>query len=155
MLRLVRCRARNPRFLTPHFGQKTGFRARNAGMNEIKSGIPCSGKMYVGTGIVQFRFETPRLSHVVRRFSCMSPWNLFLVVTKSHSISRPTHRMTWPCHAIIFCAHILCSSCKVVTKGHRIPENQRIASHATIFCNHLAKFMLPKRRFWKAERTVR
>jgi hypothetical protein len=33
-------RARNPRFLMPHFGQKTGFRAR---MNEIKSGIPCSG----------------------------------------------------------------------------------------------------------------
>ncbi len=27
----------------PLFGQKTGFRARNAGMNEIKSGIPCSG----------------------------------------------------------------------------------------------------------------
>jgi hypothetical protein len=27
----------------PHFGQKTGFRARNAGMYEIKSGIPCSG----------------------------------------------------------------------------------------------------------------
>jgi hypothetical protein len=33
-------RARNPRFWTPHFGQKTGFRAR---MNEKKSGIPCSG----------------------------------------------------------------------------------------------------------------
>jgi hypothetical protein len=32
-------RARNPRFLMPHFGQKTGFRAR---MTEIKSGIPCS-----------------------------------------------------------------------------------------------------------------
>jgi hypothetical protein len=32
-------RARNPRFLVPLFGQKTGFRAR---MNEIKSGIPCS-----------------------------------------------------------------------------------------------------------------
>ncbi len=28
--------------LMPLFGQKTGFRARNAGMNEIKSGIPCS-----------------------------------------------------------------------------------------------------------------
>ncbi len=41
----VRCRARNPRFWMPHFGQKTGFRARNAGMNEIKSGIPCSGSM--------------------------------------------------------------------------------------------------------------
>jgi hypothetical protein len=36
-------RARNPRFWMHHFGQKTGFRARNAGMNEIKSGIPCSG----------------------------------------------------------------------------------------------------------------
>ncbi len=33
-------RALNPRFWMPHFGQKTGFRAR---MNEIKSGIPCSG----------------------------------------------------------------------------------------------------------------
>ncbi len=33
-------RARNLRFLMPLFGQKTGFRAR---MNEIKSGIPCSG----------------------------------------------------------------------------------------------------------------
>ena len=33
-------RARNPRFLMPLFGHKTGFRAR---MNEIKSGIPCSG----------------------------------------------------------------------------------------------------------------
>ncbi len=33
-------RARNPRFLWPLFGQKTGFRAH---MNEIKSGIPCSG----------------------------------------------------------------------------------------------------------------
>ncbi len=33
-------RARNPRFFTPIFGQKPGFRAR---MNEIKSGIPCSG----------------------------------------------------------------------------------------------------------------
>ncbi len=31
--------ARNPRFLMPLFGQKTGFSAR---MNEIKSGIPCS-----------------------------------------------------------------------------------------------------------------
>jgi hypothetical protein len=29
----------------PHFGQKTGFRARNAGMSEIKSGIPCSDVM--------------------------------------------------------------------------------------------------------------
>jgi hypothetical protein len=32
----------------PHFGQKTGFRARNAGMNEIKSGIPCSGLVAIG-----------------------------------------------------------------------------------------------------------
>ncbi len=32
-------RARNPRFLMPLFGQKTGFRAR---MNEIKPWIPCS-----------------------------------------------------------------------------------------------------------------
>ncbi len=39
-------RARNPRFLMHHFGQKTGFRARNAGMNEIKSGIPCDGWVY-------------------------------------------------------------------------------------------------------------
>jgi hypothetical protein len=39
---ILTTRTRNPRFLTPHFGQKTGFRARNAGMNEIKSGIPCS-----------------------------------------------------------------------------------------------------------------
>ncbi len=37
---LVATRARNPRFLMPLFGHKTGFRAR---MNEIKSGIPCSG----------------------------------------------------------------------------------------------------------------
>ncbi len=36
------CRARNPRFSMPLFGQKTGFRAR---MNEIKSGIPCSDVM--------------------------------------------------------------------------------------------------------------
>jgi hypothetical protein len=33
-------RTRNPRFLMPLFGQKTGFRAH---MNEIKSVIPCSG----------------------------------------------------------------------------------------------------------------
>jgi hypothetical protein len=38
--RIVMSRALNPRFLMPHFGQKTGFRAR---MNEINSGIPCSG----------------------------------------------------------------------------------------------------------------
>jgi hypothetical protein len=37
---VVLVRARNPRFLMPLFGQKTGFRAR---MNEIKSGIQCSG----------------------------------------------------------------------------------------------------------------
>ncbi len=35
-------RALNPRFMMHLFGQKTGFRARNAGMNELKSGIPCS-----------------------------------------------------------------------------------------------------------------
>jgi hypothetical protein len=34
-----------------------------------------------------------------------------------------------------------------------LPWNQLITSHvATIFCNHLAKFMLPKRRFWKPEK---
>jgi hypothetical protein len=38
----IACRARNPRFLMPLFGHKTGFRAR---MNEIKSGIPCSDRM--------------------------------------------------------------------------------------------------------------
>jgi hypothetical protein len=37
----------NPRFLMHHFGQKTGFRARNAGMNVIKSGIPCSACIFV------------------------------------------------------------------------------------------------------------
>ncbi len=37
----VGTRARNPRFWMPLFGQKTGFRAR---MNEIKSGIQCSGR---------------------------------------------------------------------------------------------------------------
>jgi hypothetical protein len=43
-------RARNPRFWMPHFGPKTGFRARNAGMNEIKSGIPCSATMRLYLG---------------------------------------------------------------------------------------------------------
>ena len=40
-------------------------------------------------------------------------------------------------------------------KDHSIPEKptQHIAN-ATIFCNHLAKFMLPKRRFWKAEQRL-
>jgi hypothetical protein len=42
VVRARRPRARNPRFLMLLFGQKNGFRARNAGMNEIKSGIPCS-----------------------------------------------------------------------------------------------------------------
>jgi ferric iron reductase protein FhuF len=37
-------RSLNPRFLMHHFGQKTGFRAR---MNEIESGIPCSGCDYL------------------------------------------------------------------------------------------------------------
>ena len=37
----------------------------------------------------------------------------------------------------------------LVAYARSIPKD----SHATIFCNHLAKFMLPKRRFWKAERT--
>jgi hypothetical protein len=35
----LQTRSRNPRFLMPLLGQKTGFRAR---MTEIKSGIPCS-----------------------------------------------------------------------------------------------------------------
>jgi hypothetical protein len=39
VVRRCHCRARNPRFFMPIFGQKTGVRAR---MNEIKSGIPCS-----------------------------------------------------------------------------------------------------------------
>ena len=67
---------------------------------------------------------------------------------------------------------------KVVTTDHSIPEKptHRIASHTTIFCNHLAKLlqqisssfsmpisyddsypivsMLPKRRFWTVEETV-
>ena len=34
------------------------------------------------------------------------------------------------------------------------PGNEHIASHATIFCNHLAKFMLPKRRIWKTEQKI-
>ncbi len=35
-----------------------------------------------------------------------------------------------------------------------IASQKTNTSHvATIFCNHLAKFMLPKRRFWMAERT--
>jgi hypothetical protein len=38
--KIVATRALNPRFWMPIFGQRTGFRAR---MNEIKSGIPCSG----------------------------------------------------------------------------------------------------------------
>jgi hypothetical protein len=33
--------------LMPLFGQKTGVRARNAGMNEIKSGIQCSALISV------------------------------------------------------------------------------------------------------------
>ncbi len=38
-------RERNPWFFMPLFGQKTGVRAR---MNEIKSGIPCSGIQSLG-----------------------------------------------------------------------------------------------------------
>ncbi len=37
-------RARNPRFLMPLFGQKTGVRAHM--INEIKSRIPCSVRFY-------------------------------------------------------------------------------------------------------------
>jgi hypothetical protein len=33
------------------------------------------------------------------------------------------------------------------------PRKNNTSHVATIFCNHLAKFMLPKRRFWMAERT--
>ena len=41
-------------------------------------------------------------------------------------------------------------SIKLLQKIIASQNNQHIASHATIFCYHLAKFMLPKRRFWKA-----
>jgi hypothetical protein len=48
--------------LMPHFGQKTGFRAR---MNEIKSGIPCSG-----LEIAQFVFATLGL-HTTEAIFCV------------------------------------------------------------------------------------
>jgi hypothetical protein len=37
------------------------------------------------------------------------------------------------------------------------PQNaEHITSHvATIFCNHLAKFTPPKRRFWKEEQKMK
>ena len=44
-------------------------------------------------------------------------------------------------------------SIKLLQKIIASQENQHIASHATIFCNHLAKFMLPKRRFWNQNKT--
>ncbi len=46
-------RALNSRFMMHLFGQKTGFRAR---MNEIKSGIPCSGCVCIFVNYLQDGF---------------------------------------------------------------------------------------------------
>ncbi len=48
-----------PDFFMPLFGQKTGFRARNAGMNEIKSGIQCSVLKGVQASRVKGRASEP------------------------------------------------------------------------------------------------
>ncbi len=51
-----------------------------------------------------------------------------------------------------------CLKWRFVRKMGRVADGCRKTntSHvATIFCNHLAKFMLPKRSFWMAERTFR
>jgi ABC-type transport system involved in cytochrome bd biosynthesis fused ATPase/permease subunit len=109
--------------------------------------------------------ENPsRLSHAT--FFCN---HLAKMLQKSiASQENPTHRIT--CCATIFCNHfakwlqklvgtqkthhacyyLLNHLAKLLQKFIASQKNQHIASHvATIFCNHLAKFMLPKRRFWK------
>jgi hypothetical protein len=83
----IATRARNPRFWMPLFGQKTGFRARNAGMNEIKSGIPCSDSNASHRRVV--------ISCVC---FCITACKLF-TNTKASSLNQPiaTQRIASPC----------------------------------------------------------
>ncbi len=93
-------RARNPRFLMPHFGQKTGFRAR---MNEIKSGIPCSGlvlcKIICKMGLQ--KYKRTRWHDDALLFS---DWCVCIGVNylQDGFTKIQTHAMTWRCVAFVF-----------------------------------------------------
>jgi hypothetical protein len=76
-----RHRARNLRFLMPHFGQKTWFRDR---MKEIKSGIPCSASS----------------CHCVRLYFCKPILQIFYTDTNASSRQKPNASS---CHRVRLC----------------------------------------------------
>jgi hypothetical protein len=96
-------------------------------------------------GLINIFFDFPK-----------SSFGSHKVVTKDHSIpEKPTHHMLLPVPEIPESRFIIfpfkrrfMPSCASFNRGFR-------GLVATIFCNHLAKFMLPKRRFSKAEPTFR
>ncbi len=99
----------------PLFGQKMGFRLR---MNEIKSGIPCSG----------IACCVYRLNHLAK------------LLQKSKASQKNQHIASHV--ATIFCNHLakLSQNIKASQKNQHILLH--IASHvAIIFCNHLAKLL--------------
>ncbi len=118
----------------PHFGQTCLF------TNSLKFGTTNCGWNVWGRKVGR-TFQNDFSKHFSRA------WVLDLGYKSLKSASK-THSEKFVLPKSSFGEH------KLVTKDHSIPENQHIASHvATIFCNHLANFMLPKRRFWKAEPT--
>jgi hypothetical protein len=130
---VVSFRALNPRFLIPHFGQKTVFRARNAGMNEIKSGIPCSGCACILVNYLQDGFEKNESSCPDSR--ARNPRFYFVHAgTKPRFLTKKGHPKSGiPCSGrVIACVCSFVSpSCKYVTKiqTHRSEKSNASSCH--------------------------
>ncbi len=77
-------RARNPRFLIPHFGQKSGFRVR---MNEIKSGIPCSGIFVPKMGRRSWSLGRVAMSRLSVKMELAEPQHALLTSMRQNRVS--------------------------------------------------------------------
>jgi hypothetical protein len=131
-------RARNPRFLMPLFGHKTGFRAR---MNEIKSGIPCSASdgrpariSNVCCVLLTHHCNVvTKKKRLISRSSCIS--HVCCVLSTHHPCNVATRKTSDDRHASRVLV-VFCNPCNVVTKsgdsllcpGHSLSGKLRVLS---------------------------